>query len=77
MGGAAAYLGAGKGTPARKPRGEGLTNRQKRGSLRRVVAERGVGTMKVWRAAAYRNPRRRHTLMFKYVAGLHNRMSAE
>jgi hypothetical protein len=33
----------------------------------------------VWRVAAerWRNPRRRHTLVMKNVAGLHNRMFAE
>ena len=35
-----------------------------------------MGEMKVWRIAAdrYRNPRSRHTVMMKNVAGLHNRM---
>ena len=70
-------------TPTRKPRGKGLTDRQKRGnrrvSRRRIVVEHGIGKMTIWRIAAdrYRNPRRRHTLVFKNVAGLHNRMFAE
>ena len=78
-----AYLGTCLRTPTRRPPKGQLTARQKAGnrrvSRRRIVAEHGIGKMKVWRIAAerYRNPRRRHTLMFKNVAGLHNRMFAE
>jgi len=78
-----AYLGTELKTPRRKPRGGELTRRQKAGnrrvSRRRIVVEHGIGKMKVWRVAAerWRNPRRRHTLMMKNVAGLHNRMFAE
>jgi len=78
-----AYIGTGLKTPQRKPRGGELTKRQKAGnrrvSRRRIVVEHGIGKMKVWRVAAerWRNPRRRHTLMMKNVAGLHNRMFAE
>ncbi len=74
------YLGTGLRVPTRKPRGRPLTRRQKAGNRRlaraRVAAEHGIGKMKVWRIAAdrYRNPRSRHTLMMKNVAGLHNRM---
>ena len=63
------------------PKGR-LTARQKAGnrrvSRRRIVVEHGIGKMKVWRIAAerYRNPRRRHTLIVKNIAGLHNRMYA-
>jgi len=77
-----AYLGTGMRTPARKPRGGELTAAQKaenrRVSRRRVVAEHGIGKMKVWRVAAerYRNPVGRHTLIMKNVAGLHNLMYA-
>jgi hypothetical protein len=77
-----AYLGTGLKTPTRKPRGGELTGAQKaenrRVSRRRVVAEHGIGKMKVWRAASerYRNPVGRHTLMMKNVAGLHNLMFA-
>ena len=80
-GGDTADLGTGMETPTRKPRGKELTGRQKREnrriSRRRTVVEHGIGTTKIWRIAAdrYRNPRR-HTLMFKNVAGLHNRMFA-
>ena len=78
-----AYLGTGLRTPRRKPKGGELTARQKAGNRRvgrkRVVVEHGIGKMKVWRVAAerWRNPRRRHTLVMKNVAGLHNRMYAE
>ncbi len=78
-----AYIGTGLKTPRRKPRKGELTRRQKAGnrrvSKRRIVVEHGIGKMKVWRVAAerWRNPRRRHTLMMKNVAGLHNRMFAE
>jgi DDE superfamily endonuclease/Helix-turn-helix of DDE superfamily endonuclease len=77
-----AYLGTGLRTPARKPRGGSLTARQRRGNRRlarrRVVAEHGIGKMKVWKIVAerYRGRRRRHTLIFKNVAGLHNLMFA-
>jgi hypothetical protein len=74
------YLGTRLRVPARKPRGRPLTSRQKAGNRRlarrRVVVEHGIGKMKIWRIAAdrYRNPRPRHTVMMKNVAGLHNRM---
>lgn len=46
--------------------------------LREIVAEHGIGKMKVWRIAAerYRNPIGRHPLFMKNVAGLHNLMFA-
>ena len=78
-----AYIGTPLKTPRRKPRKGELTPRQKAGnrrvSKRRIVVEHGIGKMKVWRVSAerWRNPRRRHTLMMKNVAGLHNRMFAE
>jgi hypothetical protein len=77
-----AYLGTGLRTPARKPPGGALTARQRAGNRRlaraRVVAEHGVGKVKVWRVAAdrFRGRRRRHTLIFKNVVGLHNLMFA-
>ena len=77
-----AYLGTGLKTPTRKPRGGELTGAQRaenrRLARRRVVAEHGIGKMKVWRVAAerYRNPVGRHTLIMKNVAGLHNLMYA-
>ncbi len=77
-----AYLGTGLKTPTRKPKGGELTEAQKsenrKLSRRRVAAEHGIGKMKVWRIASerYRNPHRRHTLIMKNVAGLHNMMYA-
>jgi hypothetical protein len=77
-----AYLGTGLCTPRRRPPKGVLTDRQKAGnrrvSRRRIVVEHGIGKMKVWRIAAerYRNPRRRHTLIVKNIAGLHNLMYA-
>lgn len=77
-----AYAGTGLETPTRRPPGGELTARQKAGNRRvarrRIVAEHGIGEMKVWRIAAerYRNPVRRHTLIMKNVAGLHNVMFA-
>jgi DDE superfamily endonuclease/Helix-turn-helix of DDE superfamily endonuclease len=76
------YVGTALETPTRRPPGGTLTARQKAGnrrvSRRRIVVEHGIGKMKVWRIAAerYRNPRRRHTLIMKNVAGLHNLMFA-
>jgi hypothetical protein len=77
-----AYLGTPLDTPVRKPRGGELTAGQKERnrvvSRRRIVVEHGIGKMKVWRIASerYRNPDRRHTLIMKNVAGLHNLMYA-
>lgn len=77
-----AYLGTALCTPRRRPPKGTWPPRQKAGnrcvSRRRIVVEHGIGKMKVWRIAAerYRNPRRRHTLIIKNVAGLHNRMYA-
>jgi hypothetical protein len=76
------YLGTGLETPTRRPPGGQLSARQKAGNRRvarrRVVAEHGIGKLKIWRIAAerYRNPIRRHTLILKNVAGLHNLMYA-
>src|SRR3954454_3856830 len=77
-----AYLGTPLETPARKPRGGELTAGQRERnrvvSRRRIVAEHGIGKLKIWRIASerYRNPNRRHTLIMKNVAGLHNLMYA-
>jgi hypothetical protein len=74
------YQGTTLHTPVKKPRGQELTRRQRRGnrrlSRRRLAAEHGIGKMKIWRLAGerYRNPVRRHTLVIKNVAGLHNLM---
>ncbi|QDV39727.1 transposase family protein [Tautonia plasticadhaerens] len=77
-----AYLGTSPETPIRRPRGGELTAGQRRRnrvvSRRRIVAEHGIGEMEIWRIASerYRNPDRRHTLILKNVAGLHNLMYA-
>ena len=77
-----AYLGTGLRVPARRPPGGALTDRQRRGNRRlaraRVVAGHGIGKVKVGRIASdrYRGRRRRHTLIFKNVVGLHNLMFA-
>jgi hypothetical protein len=77
-----AYIGTPLETPIRKPRGgeltEGQKERNRKVSRRRIVAEHGIGKMKVWRIASerYRNANRRHTLIMKNVAGLHNLMYA-
>lgn len=76
------YVGTALETPTKKPPGGQLTARQKAGnrrvSRRRIVAEHGIGKMKVWRIAAerYRNPVNRQTLIMQNVAGLHNLMFA-
>jgi DDE superfamily endonuclease len=78
-----AYLGTVLRTPRRRPPKGQLTRRQRAGNRRvgrkRIAVEHGIGKLKVWRIAAerWRNPRRRHTLVMKNVAGLHNRMFAE
>ena len=82
MVGDTAYQGTGLETPKKKPRGGELTKRQKAGNRRksreRVAVEHGIGKMKIWRIARdkNRNPRSRHTLMMKNVAGFHNLMFA-
>jgi hypothetical protein len=74
------YQGTTLRTPVKRRRGQKLTRRQRRGnrrlSRRRIAAEHGIGKMKIWRIAGerYRNPVRRHTLVIKNVAGLHNLM---
>ena len=74
------YQGTTLRTPRKRRRGQALSRRQRRGnrrlSRRRIAVEHGIGKMKVWRIAAerYRNPVRRHTLVIKNVAGLHNLM---
>lgn len=74
------YQGTALRTPVKKKPRQELTQRQRRGNRRlsrkRIVAEHGIGKLKIWRIAAerYRNPTRRHTLIMKNVAGLHNLM---
>jgi DDE superfamily endonuclease/Helix-turn-helix of DDE superfamily endonuclease len=74
------YQGSDLRVPKKKPRKGQLSDEEKRANRRlakeRIVAEHGIGKMKIWRIAAdrYRNPPRRHTVMMKNVAGRHNRM---
>lgn len=74
------YQGTDLEVPHKRPRGGTLTRRQRAGnrrlSKRRIVVEHGIGKMKIWRIVAdrFRNPRRKHTVIMKNVAGLHNRM---
>lgn len=74
------YQGTKMKTPVKKPKKGELTADQKQGnkkiSQKRIVAEHGIGKMKIWRIATekYRNLRSRHTAKMKNVAGLHNRM---
>ena len=76
------YQGTTLRTPVKKKKGQKLSKRQRRGNRRisrkRIVVEHAIGKMKIWRIAAerYRNPTRRHTLILKNVAGLHNLMDA-
>ena len=76
------YQGSNLRVPKKKPRKGQLSDEEKRSNRalakERIVAEHGIGKMKIWRIAAdrYRNPPRRHTVMMKNVAGLHNRMYA-
>ena len=76
------YVGTELETPTKRPRGGELTDRQKAGNRRiarrRIVAEHGIGKMKIWRIVAerFREAIGRHTLILKNVAGLHNLMFA-
>ena len=74
------YQGSDLRVPVKKPRKGQLSDEQKCSNRtlakERIVVEHGIGKMKIWRIAAdrYRNPTRRHTVMMKNIAGLHNRM---
>lgn len=76
------FLGTGLVVPIKKPKGKELTEEQKasnhRHSSQRIVAEHGIGKMKIWRICRdqFRGRRKDHTLMFKNVAGFHNLMFA-
>lgn len=76
------YLGTDLIIPIKKKRKIPLTKRQKQHNKnlasRRIVIEHGIGKMKVWKILShqYRNARRKHTLIFKNIAGLHNVMFA-
>ena len=65
-------------TPIKKPPGGTLTKEQKQHNRtlaqRRMVVEHTLRKMKIFRILSYRfrTPRKRHTLIFKNVAGVHN-----
>lgn len=73
------YQGAqGMHTPIKKPRGGTLTKAQKHHNRtlaqKRIVVEHTLRKMKIFRILSdrFRTPRKRHSLIFKNVAGLHN-----
>ena len=72
------YVGSPLQVPHKKPRKGELTREQKQAnralSRKRIAAEHGIGKMKIWKIASdrYRNPLKRHRVMMKNVAGLHN-----
>ena len=76
------YQGTALITPHKKRKGGELTERQKKANQKhsslRVNVEHGIGKMKIWKIAAdrYRNSLKKHTLMFKNIAGLQNMMFA-
>lgn len=78
--GGSGYQGSDRRVPEKKSRNGQLSDDEKRSNRalakERIVAEHGIGKMNIWRIAAdrYRNPPRRHTVVMKNVAGLHNRM---
>lgn len=65
-------------TPRKKPRKAELTDEQKQSNRelarRRVVVEHVIRSLKIFRILAerYRNRRKRFTLRFNLIAGLHN-----
>ena len=68
--------------PNKKQNGKKLTKREKQFnkelSKRRITVEHSFGKMKIDQILAqrFRNPRNKHSLMFKNIAGLHNLMYA-
>lgn len=66
--------------PIKKPKGKKLTEAQQEYnrilSSMRVVVEHSIGKMKIWQILAqrFRNQPKRHTLIMKNIAGLHNLM---
>lgn len=76
------YQGTDLEVPHERPRGGTLTGERRasnrRLSKRRIVVGHGIGKLKIWRIVAdrFRNPRRKHTVVMKNVAGLHNLMSS-
>lgn len=77
------YLGAnGIILPNKKPKGKELTKEEKKYnkelSRRRITVEHTFGKMKIYQILSqkFRNPRHKHSLIFKNIAGLHNLMFA-
>jgi hypothetical protein len=77
------YYGAsGMILPNKKPKGKELTQEEKKQnkelSKRRITVEHSFGKMKIYQILSqrFRNPRKKHSLIFKNIAGLHNLMFA-
>lgn len=77
------YLGIPSFTlPIKKPKGRNLTEEEKHYnkelSKRRTIIENSIGKMKIFQILVqrYRNELKKHTIIFKNVAGLHNLMFA-
>ncbi len=68
--------------PNKKQKGKKLTKEEKQFnkelSRRRITVEHSFGKMKIYQILAqrFRNPRNKHSLIFKNIAGLHNLMYA-
>lgn len=68
--------------PNKKPKGKELTKDEKQFnkglSKRRITVEHSFGKMKIYQILSqrFRNPRNKHSLIFKNIAGLHNLMFA-
>lgn len=76
-----AYFGTNLHIPFKKPKGKKLTKSQKQfnhqfNSRRTKLCEHPIGKMKIFRIIhdKFRNPLKRHTLIFKNIAGLTNMM---
>lgn len=77
------YYGAsGITLPNKKPKGKELTKKEKQFnkelSKQRITVEHSFGKMKIYQILSqrFRNPRNKHSLIFKNIAGLHNLMFA-
>jgi len=77
------YIGAeGVNVPNKKTKGKELTKEEKQFNIalskRRITVEHSFGKMKIFQILSqqFRNPKRKHSLIFKNVAGLHNLMFA-
>jgi hypothetical protein len=77
------YYGAnGITLPNKKPKGEKLSKEEKQFnkelSKQRITVEHSFGKMKIYQILSqrFRNPRNKHSLIFKNIAGLHNLMFA-